>query len=63
MFAALNEQDVLCRVFGDCLAGASYKVFKNGVLLGTFQASAQGNIVFSDVAGTLATVTFTVTAA
>ena len=21
MFAALNEQDLLCRVFGDCLAG------------------------------------------
>jgi hypothetical protein len=21
MFSALNEQDVLCRVFGDCLAG------------------------------------------
>ena len=24
MFAALNEQDLLCRTFGDCLAGAPF---------------------------------------
>jgi len=48
-------------VVGDCVAGATYNIFKNGVLLASQVADTEGNLAFSDVAGTLAKVTFLVT--
>ena len=45
---------------GDLIAGRSYTVKKNGVVLATLTADAHGTISFADVAGVLSSVTYTI---